>query len=99
MMRAVWMEVWVIWETCPLDAITYSHHNDALIITIKMKADEQDSGKARLTVTLAPGQRPALEAIAAHNETTLSYVVRYALRRFIEEHGQGRIPLEFPNDG
>ncbi len=58
----------------------------------------QEVGKARLTVTLAPGQRSALEAIAEHNETTLAFVVRYALRRFIDEHGQGRLPLEFPND-
>ena len=51
----------------------------------------------RLTVTLAPGQREALEVIAERNNTALAFVVRYALRRFIEDHGQGRLPLEFPN--
>lgn len=53
--------------------------------------------KSRLTVTLGPGQRESLVAIAKRNNTTLAFVVRYAVRSFIEEHGQSRLPLEFPD--
>ena len=52
----------------------------------------------RLTVSLGEGQRAALESIASQNGTTLAFVVRYALRRFIEEHGEDRLTLRFPSE-
>ena len=54
--------------------------------------------RQRLTITLSPGQREALDAIAERNHAALAFVVRFALGRFIEEHGQGRLPLEFPSE-
>lgn len=60
------------------------------------KAGNKDS--ARLTVTLGEGQRSALESIAWQNGTTLAFVVRYALRRFIDEHGEDRLTLRFPSE-
>ena len=62
-----------------------------------MFSDNSAASQARLTITLGPGQRAALEEIASRNDATLAFVVRYALRRFIEESGQGRLPLEFPS--
>ena len=62
-----------------------------------MATDNSSAGQARLTITLGPGQRAALEEIANRNNATLAFVVRYALRRFIEDAGQGRLPLEFPS--
>ena len=50
----------------------------------------------RLTVTLAPGQREALQIIADHNNTTLAFVVRYALTRFVREAQSRQLRLEFP---
>ena len=50
----------------------------------------------RLTVTLGPGQREALEAIAAGNDAGLAFVVRRAIREFIENHCEGELPLSFP---
>ncbi len=52
----------------------------------------------RLTITLGLGQREVLEEIARRNGTTLAFVVRYAISRFIEERGQNRLPLVFPSD-
>ena len=54
--------------------------------------------QARLTITLGLGQREVLEEIARRNGTTLAFVVRYAISRFIEDRGQSRLPLEFPNE-
>ena len=48
----------------------------------------------RLTITLGQGQREALEAIADRNRTTLAFVVRYALDRFIDEQRQKQLRLE-----
>ena len=48
----------------------------------------------RLTITLGQGQREALQAIADRNHTTLAFVVRYALDRFIEEHRQKQLRLD-----
>ena len=62
-----------------------------------MLSDDSAGNQARLTITLGPGQRAALEEIASRNDATLAFVVRYALRRFIEESGQGRLPLELPS--
>lgn len=50
----------------------------------------------RVTVTLAQGQRDVLERIAAKNGTTLAFVVRYALKQFIQESEHGQLRLEFP---
>ena len=48
----------------------------------------------RLTITLGQGQREALEAIAQRNHTTLSFIVRHALDRFVEEQKQKQFRLE-----
>jgi len=48
----------------------------------------------RLTITLGEGQREALMAIADRNHTTLAFIVRYALERFIEEQRQKQLRLE-----
>ena len=76
------------------------HHND-----VKWRTWERVMGNhakrearqpARLTVTLAPGQRDALQEIAGRNHATLAYVVRYAITEFIESHKNGQLPLAFP---
>ncbi|MBX9735897.1 MAG: hypothetical protein K2X32_03140 [Phycisphaerales bacterium] len=66
------------------------HHEAAM--PKKRQAPESD----RVTVTLAPGQRAVLERIAEQNETTLAFVVRYALKQFIQESESGQLKLEFP---
>lgn len=48
----------------------------------------------RLTITLGEGQREVLMAIADRNHTTLAFIVRYALDRFIEEQRQKQLRLE-----
>jgi predicted transcriptional regulator len=48
----------------------------------------------RLTITLGRGQREALEAIAQRNHTTLSFIVRHALARFVEEQKQKQFRVE-----
>jgi len=50
----------------------------------------------RLTVSLGPGQRRALEDIATFNDTGLAHVVRFALAEFIESHADKQLPLRFP---
>ncbi len=50
----------------------------------------------RLTVSLAPGQRQALEAVAQQNQVKLAYVVRYALTDFIKQHRNKQLRLDFP---
>lgn len=52
----------------------------------------------RLTVSLAPGQREALTAIAERNNTTLAFVVRYAIARFVEENRDRQLRLQFPRE-
>jgi hypothetical protein len=59
------------------------------------KSEARDSD--RITVTLAPGQRATLSRIAERNETTLAFVVRYALKQFIQECEHGQLKLEFPS--
>ena len=63
-----------------------------------MNGNASNKDITRLTVTLGEGQRAALESIASQNSTTLAFVVRYALRRFIEEHGEDRLTLRFPSE-
>lgn len=48
----------------------------------------------RLTITLGKGQRETLIAFAKRNHTTLAFVIRYAIDRFIEENQQKKIHLE-----
>lgn len=52
----------------------------------------------RVTVTLAPGQRETLERIAELNGTTLAFVVRYALKRFLQESESRQLRLDLPFD-
>ena len=49
----------------------------------------------RITVSLGPGQREALETMAEQNGATLSYVVRYAISEFLEKQKDKQIPLTF----
>jgi hypothetical protein len=51
----------------------------------------------RLTVSLAPGQREALESVAVENSVKLAFVVRRALTEFIENHRDRQLPFTFPN--
>ena len=51
----------------------------------------------RLTVSLAPGQREALEAVAEQNSVKLAFVVRRALTEFIENHRDKQLRLAFPD--
>lgn len=56
---------------------------------------QEKSGKPdRLTITLAPGQREALEAFAERNHATLAFVARYALAHFTEENAQRQLRLD-----
>ena len=48
----------------------------------------------RLTITLGQGQREVLQTIASRNHTTLAFLIRYALDRFIEEHRQKQFRLD-----
>ncbi len=57
----------------------------------KPKATSPD----RITISLAHGQRAALEEIAARNSATISFVVRYALNEFLEKHEGKQLPLMF----
>ena len=49
----------------------------------------------RITISLAPGQREALEEIAERNSATMSFVVRYALNKFLKKHESKQLPLNF----
>jgi len=61
-----------------------------------MPKKRQPAESDRVTVTLAQGQRAVLERIAEQNGTTLAFVVRYALKQFIQESESGQLKLEFP---
>lgn len=50
----------------------------------------------RLTVSLAPGQRQALEAVAGRNGVKLAFVVRWALGEFIKQNRDQQLRLQFP---
>jgi len=50
----------------------------------------------RVTVTLAPHQRVALLRIAEENETTLAYVVRCAVKQFIQNSDNSQLQLSSP---
>jgi len=68
--------------------------NEARSCSLACKAKGKSPG--RLTVTLAPGQRKVLEAIAARNHAALAYVVRYALTEFIEVNRDRKLRLSVP---
>lgn len=63
-----------------------------------MPKERQPTDSDRVTVTLAQGQRAVLERIAAQNGTTLAFMVRYAVKQFIQESERGQLKLEFPVD-
>jgi hypothetical protein len=50
----------------------------------------------RITVTLGPGQREFLEALAERNNTTLAFVVRHVIAKFIKDHKDEQLRLELP---
>ncbi len=49
---------------------------------------------SRLTISLGSGQREALQAIAERNHTTLAFLIRYSINRFIAESKQKQLMLE-----
>lgn len=59
--------------------------------------DRADGLGERLTVTLAPGQRALLEEIAQRNQTTLAWVVRFALTKFARQYCSDEEQLELSN--
>ena len=65
-----------------------------------MKRSRRSDGAGhddRLTISLAPGQRAALERIAQRNDAPLAFVVRYALARFIASaRSERQLELELP---
>jgi hypothetical protein len=63
---------------------------------VAMPKKRQPAESDRVTVTLAQGQRAVLERIAEQNGTTLAFVVRYAVKQFIQESERGQLKLEFP---
>jgi hypothetical protein len=50
----------------------------------------------RITVSLARGQKDALEEIAEVNRTTVAFVVRYIVARYLEDQNRGQLELSFP---
>jgi predicted transcriptional regulator len=48
-------------------------------------------------VSLSPDQRRILEAIAKRNHTSLAFVVRYALEKFVSENQDKQLNLVFPS--
>ncbi len=49
----------------------------------------------RLTITLGPGQRRALEGIARANNVSLALITRYALDEFVTKHRTHKLRLSF----
>jgi hypothetical protein len=60
------------------------------------RVKEQKSLSQRLTISLGPNQRQQLEAIARSNHTSLAFVIRYGLERFIAETKDKQLRLKFP---
>ena len=63
-----------------------------------MTRDTPQSGGRRVTVTLAPGQREILSAIATRNSATLAFVIRQAVTKYIEDSRDRQIKLQFPKE-
>jgi hypothetical protein len=53
----------------------------------------------RVTVTLSPGQKTQLEAIADLNATTVAFLVRHAVARFLASGETAQLKLRFPEEG
>ena len=67
------------------------HHFGEGVMAAKDKTKTNSSD--RITISLAPGQRESLEAIARYNSATMSFVVRYALNEFLRRHENKQLPL------
>lgn len=53
----------------------------------------------RLTVSLDPEDHAALEALALRSDVSLSWVVRQAIHRFIQQHqAHPELPLPLPDE-
>ena len=50
----------------------------------------------RLTISLGAGQKAALQAMAEANHTSLAFVLRYALEKFINDNKTRQLPIVFP---
>ena len=61
-----------------------------------MTKERQPSESDRVTVTLAVGQRDALERIAKLNGTKLAFLVRLAVKQLIQKSEAGELKLEVP---
>ena len=59
------------------------------------KADSR-AAKDRITVTLGPGQHEALQAIGESLNTSLAFVVRFAVQEFLDRHQEQQVELPFP---
>jgi len=59
------------------------------------KGNAKTGFQDRITITLGPGQRKLLEDIAKYNNATISYVIRCALREFLESHKDKQLRLSF----
>lgn len=56
-----------------------------------------DQGRVdRLTISLAPGQREALQEVADLNNVSLADVVRYAIARLVEDPNRRQLAFRFP---
>ena len=64
----------------------------------KRQIEQRSEPTDRVTVTLGPGQREFLQAVAERNNTTIAFVMRYVITKFIESHKSDQIPLQFPRD-
>ena len=60
-----------------------------------MATNEKSMSSDRISISLAHGQREALEEIAVRNNATMSFIVRYALNEFLERHEGKQLPLSF----
>jgi predicted transcriptional regulator len=57
---------------------------------------ERDTDRDRVTVTLAPGQKDRLKAIADLNATTVAFLVRHAVAQFFASAEDPQLKLQFP---
>jgi len=59
------------------------------------KNKSKNTSSDRITISLAPGQREALEALAEQNGAPISFVVRYAINEFLDKHEDKQISITF----
>jgi len=78
---------------------TFHQNDDNFILLMKKEFVAMEKTKKgqtdRITISLAPGQRDALETMAEQNCATLSYVVRYAINEFLDKQKDKQLPLTF----